>query len=164
MGNSSGRKTFYVPENQKIFDLLNDMHTKERLFKTFCAKFEYKIYKKPLDEKKFEITWEDFNLEMLNNFSDFEENYVSYILLETLRNYFKYHNNSLRIFNGVIQGGAQIARADLTNVSNSAFLAKATAAGVGGGVGGDFEFTVAADDSTSRTISSGKRLTWMYQM
>jgi plastocyanin len=66
--------------------------------------------------------------------------------------------NSLRIFNGVIQGGAQIARADLTNVSNSAFLAKATAAGVGGGVGGDFEFTVAADDSTSRTISSGNVL------
>jgi len=98
MGNSSGRKTFNVPENQKIFDLLNDMHTKERLFKTFCAKFEYKIYKKPLDEKKFEISWEDFNVEMLNNFSDFEENYVSYILLETFRKYFQYHNNSLRIF------------------------------------------------------------------
>jgi plastocyanin len=66
--------------------------------------------------------------------------------------------NSLRVFNGTAQGGFQIARADLTNISNAAFLSKATAAGVGGGAGGDFEFTVAADDSTSRTISSGNVL------
>lgn len=97
MGNNSGKKGFQT-ENQKIFDLLSDMHTKERLFKTFCAKFEYKLYKKPIDDKRYMITWREFENDMLNNFTDSEINYKSYIILETFRKYFHYHNDNLRIF------------------------------------------------------------------
>jgi len=43
-------------------------------------------------------------------------------------------NNTLRVFNSEIQGGVSLARADLVNITNAAFAAKATAAGVSGGV------------------------------
>ena len=43
--------------------------------------------------------------------------------------------NSLRLYDGSVAGGISLAKADLTNISNSVFLAKATAAGVSG-VGG----------------------------
>lgn len=41
--------------------------------------------------------------------------------------------NTLRLYSGNIAGGISLANDDLTNVSDSAFLAKASAAGVGGG-------------------------------
>jgi plastocyanin len=67
--------------------------------------------------------------------------------------------NTLRLYDGQITGGISLAKNDLTNVSNSIFLAKATAAGIGsGGAGGNFELSVAADDSTTRTITSGNTL------
>jgi hypothetical protein len=66
--------------------------------------------------------------------------------------------NSLRIYNGQTQGGISIAKSDLSNVSNATFLAKATVAGVGGGSNSNFELTIAADDSTVRTITSGNVL------
>jgi hypothetical protein len=69
--------------------------------------------------------------------------------------------NSLRLYDGINTGGANLARADLDNVTNAAFLAKATAAGVGSGFGSDgsnFELTIAADDSTIRNITSGNVL------
>jgi plastocyanin len=44
--------------------------------------------------------------------------------------YFNSDSSSLRVYNGKIAGGFEIARADLNNVSNTNFLAKATAAGV----------------------------------
>jgi plastocyanin len=73
--------------------------------------------------------------------------------------FFDRTSNSLRLYDGVTTGGANLARADLTNVSNAEFLAKATAAGVSSGTGSsNFELTIAGDDSTVRTISSGNIL------
>ena len=48
--------------------------------------------------------------------------------------YYDITANTLRIFNGTSNGGTALAKADLTNVTNSDFLAKATAAGFSGGV------------------------------
>jgi hypothetical protein len=42
--------------------------------------------------------------------------------------------NSLRLFDGVVSGGHSLAKADLTNIANAAFAAKAASAGVSGGV------------------------------
>lgn len=47
--------------------------------------------------------------------------------------FFNKETNTLRLYNGRQQGGYEVARSDLVNVTNSDFLAKATAAGVGGG-------------------------------
>jgi plastocyanin len=66
--------------------------------------------------------------------------------------------NTLRLFDGQTQGGIILAKSDLTNISNSIFLAKAAAAGISSGSSGNFELTVAADDSTIRTITSGNVL------
>jgi hypothetical protein len=69
--------------------------------------------------------------------------------------------NTIRLYDGTTAGGTNLAKSDLTNVSNAAFVAKATAAGVGSGFGndsGNFELTIAADDSTIRTITSGNVL------
>ena len=74
------------------------MKVKDRLFKTFYSKFEYKILRDETEDKKTEISWEEFQAEMLGNFSNSEKNYKSYILLETFKKYFEYHNNSLRLF------------------------------------------------------------------
>jgi hypothetical protein len=43
--------------------------------------------------------------------------------------------NTLRLYDGT-SGGIQLARADLQNISNAVFAAKASAAGIGGGGGG----------------------------
>jgi plastocyanin len=69
--------------------------------------------------------------------------------------------NTLRLYDGSTASGINLAKSDLTNVSNAAFVAKATAAGIGSGsIGGgsNFELTIAADDSTIRTIISGNVL------
>jgi plastocyanin len=65
--------------------------------------------------------------------------------------------NTLRLYDGVAAGGVNLAKASLANVSNTDFLAKAIAAGVGAG-SGNFELTIAGDDSTIRTVSSGNVL------
>jgi plastocyanin len=67
-------------------------------------------------------------------------------------------NQTLRIYNGSTPGGAALARADLTNVTNSAFLEKATAAGVGSGSGSSGSISIAADDSTQKVIDAGEVL------
>jgi plastocyanin len=66
--------------------------------------------------------------------------------------------NSLRLYDGTNTGGINLAKANLTNVSNTDFLAKSIAAGIGGGASGNFELTIAGDDSTVRTVSSGNVL------
>jgi hypothetical protein len=69
--------------------------------------------------------------------------------------------NTLRIYDGNTLGGINLAKSDLTNISNAVFLAKAVSAGVSSSDsigGGNFELTIAADDSTVRTISSGNVL------
>jgi hypothetical protein len=65
--------------------------------------------------------------------------------------------NTLRLFDGVNAGGINLAKANLANVSNADFLAKSIAAGTGG-AGGNFELTIAGDDSTVRTVTSGNVL------
>ena len=66
--------------------------------------------------------------------------------------------NSLRLYDGNVLGGISLAKTDLTNISNAVFLAKATAAGVGGGVGGSGSINVATDDSTIVTVGAGNTL------
>jgi hypothetical protein len=51
--------------------------------------------------------------------------------------YFNRDSSSLRVYDGALAGGFEIAKADLTNISNSVFLAKAEAAGIGGGQSGN---------------------------
>jgi hypothetical protein len=53
--------------------------------------------------------------------------------------YFNKDTSSLRVYNGTIAGGFEIARADLNNISNTNFLAKATAAGIGGAGGVEWD-------------------------
>ena len=67
--------------------------------------------------------------------------------------------NTLRLYDGVTDSGVNLAKANLSNIANSVFLAKSIAAGVGAGAGsGNFELTIAGDDSTVRTVSSGNVL------
>lgn len=72
--------------------------------------------------------------------------------------FFDRDTNTLRLYDGETTGGLTLARSDLSNISNADFATKATAAGIGGGVGGNFELTIAADDSTARIITSGNIL------
>jgi hypothetical protein len=67
--------------------------------------------------------------------------------------------NTLRLYDGATASGVNLAKANLSNIANSVFLAKSIAAGVGVGAGsGNFELTIAGDDSTVRTVSSGNVL------
>jgi len=65
--------------------------------------------------------------------------------------YFDRDNNTLRLYDAETQGGNSLAKADLTNVSNEDFSAKAASAGIGAG-----------DDSTvlggSTTVTVGDTL------
>jgi hypothetical protein len=47
--------------------------------------------------------------------------------------FFNRATNSLRVYSGRDRGGFEIAKTDLSNISNSVFAAKAQAAGIGGG-------------------------------
>jgi hypothetical protein len=48
--------------------------------------------------------------------------------------FFDQSTNTLRLYDGVLSGGHKLAKADLTNIANATFAAKAAAAGVSGGV------------------------------
>jgi len=64
--------------------------------------------------------------------------------------------NTLRLYNGDTLSGISLAKADLTNISNATFLAKATAAGVSGGSGGSGDvIKVSAEDSTINEVTGG---------
>lgn len=63
--------------------------------------------------------------------------------------------NTLRLYTGNVAGGISLAKEDLTNVSNSVFLAKAQAAGVTGGGGGSSTVSVSAEDSTVNQVTNG---------
>lgn len=60
--------------------------------------------------------------------------------------------DTLRIYSGTATSGISLARADLQNITNAAFSAKAAAAGISAGGG---EINIAADDSTIRTVAAG---------
>lgn len=57
-------------------------------------------------------------------------------------------SDSLTLFNGSQQGGIDIARSDLTNVSDASFLSKASAAGLG-------NTTVSVSDETPQDAAEG---------
>jgi plastocyanin len=67
--------------------------------------------------------------------------------------------NTLILFNGDSVGGTSLAKSDLSNIANSAFLAKATAAGVGGGGGSEIAsgvgISVAEVDGVSTISNTG---------
>lgn len=78
--------------------------------------------------------------------------------------YYDSTTKSLRVYDGGLKGGYQLARSDLTNITNTAFANKATAAGVGlaptwTSIVGKPAWTstpfikVAADDSTVRVVN-----------
>lgn len=76
-------------------------------------------------------------------------------------------SNSLRVYNSTQQGGFKLARADLSNISNSDFLSKASAAGVGGaGVNSFSTISVAGQSNVladaandSLTLIAGSNIT-----
>ena len=56
--------------------------------------------------------------------------------------YFDRDTKTLRLYDGDTLGGIQLAKADLTNVSDAIFLTKAESAGIGAGSGGNTTVTV----------------------
>jgi hypothetical protein len=62
--------------------------------------------------------------------------------------------NTLVLFNGDALGGTSLAKSDLSNIANSAFLAKATAAGVSSG-GGNSNVTVSVSNTVPSSPTSG---------
>lgn len=69
-------------------------------------------------------------------------------------------SNTLRLFNGTDQGGVSLAKDDLTNVSNAAFLAKATAANIGGAGINSFSTIAISGQSNVVADSSADILTF----
>jgi len=49
--------------------------------------------------------------------------------------FFEDKTNTLRLYDGVLKGGYELAKNDLSNIGNADFLAKAQSSGVGSGVG-----------------------------
>jgi hypothetical protein len=69
--------------------------------------------------------------------------------------FFNKLTNSLRVYSGRDQAGFELARADLDNISNADFLAKATAAGVGGGGGVSGGASVDVSDTAPTSPEDG---------
>ena len=68
--------------------------------------------------------------------------------------------NTLRLYNGQSQGGISLAKSDLANVSNSDFLAKATAAGFSGGVQSGVAGKIAYYPSNGSQVNDLTELSW----
>jgi len=69
--------------------------------------------------------------------------------------------NTLRVYNGTQVGGYKLARADLTNVTNSDFLAKANSAGFSGGVQTGIAGKIAYYPSNGSQVNDLTALTWL---
>jgi hypothetical protein len=69
-------------------------------------------------------------------------------------------SNTLRVFDGQIQGGVSLARADLVNITNAAFAAKAATAGVSGGVQLGIAGRIAYYPSTGTQVNDLTELAW----
>jgi plastocyanin len=69
-------------------------------------------------------------------------------------------NNTLRVFDSELLGGVSLAKADLTNISNAAFAAKATSAGVSGGVQSGVAGKIAYYPSTGTQVNDLTELAW----
>ena len=69
--------------------------------------------------------------------------------------------NTLRLYNGQTQGGVSLAKSDLANVSNAAFLAKANSAGFSGGVQTGVAGRIAYYPSNGSQVNDLTALTWL---
>ena len=69
-------------------------------------------------------------------------------------------NNTLRVFDGELLGGVSLVKTDLTNISNAAFAAKATSAGVSGGVQSGVSGKIAYYPSTGTQVNDLTELAW----
>ena len=69
--------------------------------------------------------------------------------------------NTLRLYNGQTQGGVSLAKSDLANVSNAAFLAKANSAGFSGGVQSGVAGKIAYYPSNGSQVNDLTALTWL---
>ena len=69
-------------------------------------------------------------------------------------------NNTLRVFDGELLGGVSLAKTDLTNISNAAFAAKATSAGVSGGVQSGVAGRIAYYPSTGTQVNDLSEVYW----
>ena len=74
--------------------------------------------------------------------------------------YYDQTTNCLRVFDGAIQGGVKLSRADLTNVSNSDFLTKANSAGFSGGVQAGVAGRIAYYPATGSQVNDLAELAW----
>ena len=68
--------------------------------------------------------------------------------------------NTLRLYNGQTQGGVSLAKSDLANVSNAAFLAKANSAGFSGGVQTGVAGKIAYYPSNGSQVNDLTELAW----
>jgi len=68
--------------------------------------------------------------------------------------------NTLRLYNGSQPGGYKLARADLNNVTNSDFLAKANSAGFSGGVQPGVAGKIAYYPASGSQVNDLTELTW----
>ena len=68
--------------------------------------------------------------------------------------------NTLRLYDGSLTGGYKLARADLNNVTNSDFLAKATAAGFSGGVQSGVAGKIAYYPSNGSQVNDLTEISW----
>ena len=69
-------------------------------------------------------------------------------------------NNTLRVFDSELLGGVSLAKNDLTNISNAAFAAKATSAGVSGGVQSGVAGRIAYYPSTGTQVNDLAEVYW----
>ena len=69
--------------------------------------------------------------------------------------------NTLRLYNGQSQGGISLAKSDLANVPNAAFLAKANLAGFSGGVQTGIAGKIAYYPSNGSQVNDLTALTWL---
>ena len=70
-------------------------------------------------------------------------------------------DNTLRLYNGTTASGVNLAKADLTNISNADFLAKANSAGFSGGVQSGVAGKIAYYPSTGSQVNDLTALTWL---
>jgi hypothetical protein len=69
--------------------------------------------------------------------------------------------NTLRLYDGVTVSGVNLAKANLTNVSNTDFLAKANSAGFSGGVQSGVAGKIAYYPSNGSQVNDLTALTWL---
>ena len=69
-------------------------------------------------------------------------------------------SNTLRLYNGSAVGGVNLAKADLTNISNATFAAKAATAGVSGGVQSGVAGKIAYYPSNGSQVNDLTEFSW----